>query len=288
MGLQEQIHTVLDHLSNNESDKLTIEDSWIEEAGEAFKEALRRQFTRQDEDFRLRMSNIGRPLCQLQMGKSGATTDRKPYNFIMRMLHGDAIECIMDVVLRIAGANITGGKSKVEFDLNGHKIKGEDDVEIDGKVYDIKSASPAAFERKWKYGIDALKKDDGFGYIGQLVGYSEGQGKPAGGWIVVCKSSGEVAVVDAELSKAELKRIKGDLAMKATAVNEDWSFERCFEPEDDFFNKKYTGSKKLPFSCNYCDYRPSCWPNAQYLPQPKSKAKEPRKHWYVQYEGKEL
>ena len=76
--------------------------------------------------------------------------------------------------------------------------------------------------------------------------------------------------------------------MKATAVNEDWSFERCFEPEDDFFNKKYTGSKKLPFSCNYCDYRPSCWPNAQYLPQPKSKAKEPRKHWYVQYEGKEL
>ena len=101
MSLQDQIHEVLDRLSNNESQDLDIEDSWIEEAGEAFKDALRRQFTRREDDFRLRMSNIGRPLCQLQMAKQGAKQERKDYNFIMRMLHGDAIECIMDVVLKI-------------------------------------------------------------------------------------------------------------------------------------------------------------------------------------------
>jgi len=288
MGLQAKIHKVLDHLSNNESDKLTIKDEWIEDAGEAFKAALRRQFTRQDEEFRLRMSNIGRPLCQLQKGKEGAATDRKDYNFIMRMLHGDAIECIMDVVLRIAKANITGGKSKVVFDLDGYLIKGEDDIEIDGKVYDIKSASPFAFEHKWKKGLTALKEDDDFGYVGQLIGYAEGQGKKTGGWIVVCKSSGQVLVMDADFSQKEKDSIKADMAVKAKAINEAWSFQRCFEPEDDFFNKKFTGSKKLPMSCNFCDFRSSCWPKAQYLPQPKSKAKEPKKNWYVMYEGKEL
>lgn len=288
MSLQDQIHEVLDRLSNNEGDKLDIDDSWIEEAGEAFKAALRRQLTRQDEDFRLRMSNIGRPLCQLQMAKSGATAERKPYNHIVRMMHGDAIECIMDVILRIAKANITGGKSKVEFDLGGHTIKGEDDVEIDNKVYDIKSASPFAFEHKWKKGLTALKENDDFGYVGQLIGYSDGQNLNTGGWIVVCKSSGQVLVMDAAFSDEEKQSIKAEMEMKANAINEDWAFKRCFEPEDDFFNKKFTGSKKLPMSCTFCDYKQACWPNAKLLPQPMSKAKEPKQNWYVVYQGKEL
>ena len=288
MSLQDQIHEVLDHLSNNEGNKLDIEDSWIEEAGEAFKAALRRQLTRQEEDFRLRMSNIGRPLCQLQMAKQGAVQERKPYNHIVRMMHGDAIECIMDVILRIAKANITGGKSKVEFDLGGHTIKGEDDVEIDNKVYDIKSASPFAFEHKWKKGLTALKENDDFGYVGQLIGYSDGQGLKTGGWIVVCKSSGQVLVMDAAFSDEEKQAIKSEMEMKVNAINQDWAFKRCFEPEDDFFNKKFTGSKKLPMSCNFCDFKKSCWPNAKLLPQPMSKAKEPKQNWYVTYQGKDL
>jgi len=289
MSLQADIHKVLDQLSNNEGDTLDIDDSWIEDAGEAFKDALRRQFAkREDEDFRLRMSNIGKPLCQLQMAKSGAKKERKDYNFIMRMLHGDAVECIMDVILKIAKANITGSKDKVVLELEGTTVKGEDDVEIDNKVYDIKTCSPFAFERKWKMGLPALKANDDFGYVGQLVGYSEAKSKKAGGWIVVCKSTGQVLVMDADFSKDEKDTVLQEMQMKATALKEDWSFDRCFEPVDDFFNKKYTGSKKLPTSCNWCDFKKSCWPKAQLLPQPNSWAKQPKKNWYVQYKGMEL
>jgi len=286
--LQQDIHSVLDKLSNNESGQLTIDDSWIEEAGEGLKDALRRQFSRREEDFRLRMSNVGRQLCQLQKAKEGAEQERKDYNFVMRMLHGDAVEVIMDVILKIAKANITGGKSKVELDLNGTIVKGEDDVEIDNKVYDIKTASPFAFEHKWSKGIDALKASDDFGYIGQLVGYSEAQGMEAGGWIVVCKSTGKVIVMEADFTPEDKERVLSEMTMKANALKEDWVFERGFEPVDDFFNRKFTGSKKLSMSCNFCDYKKSCWPTAQLLPQPRSKAKEPRKNWYVQYEGVEF
>ena len=87
--LQVAIRHALEKLSNDEGDDLVIDDAWIEEAGEQFKATLRRQFRREKEDFRLRMSNIGRPLCQLQMAKSGAVPTRKPYNFIVRMIHGE-------------------------------------------------------------------------------------------------------------------------------------------------------------------------------------------------------
>jgi hypothetical protein len=222
------------------------------------------------------------------MAKSGAKKERKDYNFIMRMLHGDAVECIMDVILKIAKANITGSKDKVALELEGTTVKGEDDVEIDNKVYDIKTCSPFAFERKWKMGLPALKANDDFGYVGQLVGYSEAKSKKAGGWIVVCKSTGQVLVMDADFSKDEKDTVLQEMQMKATALKEDWSFDRCFEPVDDFFNKKYTGSKKLPMSCSWCDFKQSCWPKAQLLPQPNSWAKQPKKNWYVQYKGTEL
>ena len=57
--LQSKLDATNDKLSNDEFDGLTIEDAWIEEAGEEFKAALRKQLTPQDRDFRLRMSNIG-------------------------------------------------------------------------------------------------------------------------------------------------------------------------------------------------------------------------------------
>ena len=45
-----------------------VSDQLIEEFGEACKDAFRKQFTEEREtEFRYRMSNVGRPLCQLQM-----------------------------------------------------------------------------------------------------------------------------------------------------------------------------------------------------------------------------
>ena len=288
MKLQAKIHAVMEKLSNNEGDTLEIDDAWIEKAGEDLKASLRRQFTRRDDEFRLRASNMGKSLCQLQMANNGAVPERKDYNFIMRMLHGDAIEVIMDLLLKIAQANITGGKSKIALDLGDTIIKGEDDIHIDNKVYDIKSSAPYSFDLKWKKGLDALKSDDPFGYIGQLVGYSVAQDLDTGGWIVVCKSTGQVVVVDADFSDAEKSKVIADIKMKATALKDGWAFERCFEPVDDFFNRKFTNSKKLGMNCSFCDFKQTCWPKAQLLPQPRSKAKEPKMNWYVQYEGVEL
>ena len=118
-----------------------------------------------------------------------------------------------------------------------------------------------------------LQEDDAFGYIGQLIGYSEGLKKKPGGWIVVNKNNGEVLCMEAKVNKSQKQAVLDQMKMKADALDDGWKFRRCFRPEDDFFNRKYTNSKKLPMSCVFCDFRSSCWPNAKLLPQPKSKAK---------------
>jgi hypothetical protein len=280
--LSAELQIVMERLSNSEP--VEVPENIIEEAVEDFRNALVKQLSRDpDEAFRLRMSNIGRAPCQLQMEKSGAERSRKPANHILRMMIGDAVEVYLTAMLKLANANITGGKDIVEFGIADTVIKGESDIDIDGAVWDIKSSSSWAFKNKWKVGYDALRKSDDFGYIGQLFGYSEGQKKPMGGWIVADKSSGEVVFVEATPSDEEKKEIRKSLESTIRKVESNAPFERCFSEEPEYFYRKPTGSKRLPMACSFCDYRAQCWPDATYQPQTGSQAKEPKYYWYTKY-----
>ena len=281
--LEPEIHLILDRLSNDEHDKVHVEESWIDEAGEAFKDALRRQLTDQGKnDFRLRMSNVGRPLCQLQMAAAGETPSRKPYNFKLQMLIGDAVESVTDVLLKIAGANITGSKDKVQLEVAGTVIRGEDDIEIDHRVFDIKTCSQWAFDNKWSQGYEHLRDNDDFGYVGQLIGYAKAKGKKPGGWIVICKSTGRIRVVLCDVSQSEQDAVSAKIEANVAAITTNAEFKRCFEPVEDKWRGKPTGDKRLCKTCEFCSYLGACWPEAEFRPHPRSEAKNPPHYWYVE------
>ena len=279
--LEAQLHMILDKLSNEEFDGLTIDDAWIEEAGEEFKAALRKQLTPYNNEFRLRMSNIGKPLCQLQHAAMGSEKKRKPYSFKIQMMIGDAVECITNVMLKIAGANITGAKNQVEMAVGPVTVKGEDDIEIDHNIYDVKSCSPWAFDNKWSKGYSGLKEDDAFGYVGQLTGYAQAQGKELGGWIVVNKSDGRIVVVDADVSEEEKSMNLFNMKFNAEQIEKKAPLKRQYEPIVDTFRAKPTGLKRLPKSCEFCDYTQACYPKAKYMAHPKSEAKNPPMYWFI-------
>jgi hypothetical protein len=243
--LDAQLKLCLDRLSNGEP--VDIKDEWIEDAGEMFKDCLRKQLApREKEDFRIRMSNIGKPTCQLQKEKENAPKSRNEYN--------------------------------------NYIVKGQDDVQIDGAVYDTKSCSPFAFNNKWRAGMSGLKKEDPFGYLKQMVGYSDAQGKPAGGWIVVNKSTGEVAVVGADFTNEDLDKQRKQMADVIDLILSDKPFKKCFKEEiETTRGQKPTGSKKVPITCTFCPYMKECWPTAQYLPATTSKAVNPKRYWYTEY-----
>ena len=280
--IEAQLVSALERMSNG--DPPAYQEEWIEEAGEQFKASIRKQLDRQKKDFRLRMSNIGKPLCQIQMEKSDAEPIRRPYNHIFRMMIGDAVEVLTRLYLKVAGCNVTSHGDKVTLDVGDITIKGESDIDIDGRVYDIKSASPWAFRNKFSRGYQALADDDGFGYVGQLYGYADAEGKPAGGWIVADKSSGEIVVVEAEASDKDVAGIRAERKETVKATLGNRPFERCFEAETETYYGKPTGALRLPKVCaDFCDYRASCWPEAELRPQPKSRAAHPPQYWYAEY-----
>ncbi len=79
----------------------------VQEFGEACKNALLKQFEEERRDkFELRMSNVGRPLCQLQMEAKGIKGEGQPYNVRMRNTFGDLIEALALFIMKSAGVDI--------------------------------------------------------------------------------------------------------------------------------------------------------------------------------------
>ena len=264
-----------------------LDSKLVQEFGEACKSALLKQFEDERRDkFEPRMSNIGRPLCQLQMEAKGIKGEGQPYNVKMRNTFGDIIEALAILVMKSAGVDIKNEQKKVIYKFNGDKIEGRQDVEIDGKVWDIKSASPYSFEKKFGEagGFEEVIREDSFGYASQGFLYGESQQKDFGGWIAINKSTGEWTVCETppavdEHKKKALKSAEDNF----TALKEGKPFKRCYDDVAETFRSKPTGNRVLGFVCSYCPYKLPCWgrDKLQLLPQQQSKGKNPKWVWYT-------
>jgi hypothetical protein len=242
-------------------------------------DALRRQFGsgKSRGDFRIRMSNVGRPTCQLWYEKNKPEVALPmPTNFMMNMMIGDIVEAVFKGLLKEAGVKYNDSE-KVTLNLGTTSINGSYDIVIDDAVDDIKSASDWSYRNKFE-SYDTLAAGDGFGYIGQLAGYAKASGKRAGGWWVVNKANGHFKYVPASGldMDAELAKIEG--TVKTVEENK---FERCFEPVPETFRGKSTGNKVLNNGCKFCSYRFDCWTDLTERPAVMSQAKNPPTVSYI-------
>ena len=260
--------------------KRGMSDATIARIVRDVEEAVRKQFNQDERKFTLRMSNIGRPLCQLWFDKNDpkAGVDM-PTNFLMNMMLGDIVEAIFKGVLTEAGVDFSDG-FKSTLTAGRHKIDGTHDLIMDRKVDDIKSASPWSFKNKFK-DYATLKDHDSFGYIGQLAGYAKALGVDPGGWWVINKANGEFKYISAWDMKVEVDDIIDSVAKKADSLESN-QFKRCFEPVEETFRKKPTGNKVLAEECGWCKYRYKCWPSVQELPSLASQAKNPPMVAYIE------
>ena len=256
------IHQYLDNATKG---KPTMSEETIEQVAQDIKDALKRQFgggNKRDE-FRLRMSNIGRPTCQLWWEKNHPEKAiPKPTTFVMNMLIGDIVEAAFKGILKAAGVAYEDKDNTVSLELDNTTVNGSYDLVIDGALDDVKSASKWSYDNKFK-SYETLAEGDSFGYIGQLAGYIKASGKKTGGWWVVNKANGEIKYVSA--SGLDLDREIGKLNNTAKIVESN-VFKRCFDPEPETYRGKESGNKKLPEGCKFCDYRYSCWETLKDLP----------------------
>lgn len=267
----------------------SLSPSVLEEFASDCRKALEKQFNR-DPEWRIRMSGLGRPLCQQVHGRDGLDEEME-YNSILRFLIGDLVECAVMAILKGAGINIVEAQSKCELNIASEQVQGTLDLvmkdEVDGaKVWDVKSASPYSFKQKFGKGYEALKDDDPFGYVMQGHLYAESKGMDFGGWIVVDKSSGEISFVQAPADQQEDRAeylTKAHMTVEALMSNFKHK-KPPMEPEDEHYtlqgNKIYTGNKLLNKQCTFCGYRKHCWPKAVQNEKVTSRAKSKPLVWY--------
>ena len=160
----------------------TLSDETIKQVADDVTDAMQRQFggNGRSGEFTLRMSNVGRPTCQLWYEKNKPEVAVPlPTTFVMNMMLGDIVEAVFKGLLKEAGVKYEDAE-KVTLELDGASVNGTYDVVIDGAVDDVKSASNWSYTNKFE-SYDTLKESDGFGYVAQLAGYAKASGKRAGG-----------------------------------------------------------------------------------------------------------
>ena len=251
----------------------TVDEAVIEQVGKDVADAVRKQFSSGSRDeFKLRMSNLGRPKCQLWYEKNDPE-DKTPFppHFLVNMMLGDIVEAVFKGLLRAAAVEFTDNEKVVLTLSDGTEINGEYDMVLDGKVDDVKSASPWSYQHKFS-DFETLSKGDTFGYVSQLVGYAVAAGKEVGGWWVINKANGEFKYVDANAVDVPAQIQKIEETVKY--IHEDKPFERCFEAIPETYRKKASGNLKLDTTCGFCAYKHKCWPGLQTLPSRVSTAKE--------------
>ena len=270
------LHQYLDDATNGKS---SMSAKTIAGIKKDIGEALKRQFGSRTKrrKFQLRMSNVGRPSCQLWFEKNmPEKSDPLPTTFVMNMMIGDIVEAVFKGLMKEAKIKFEDS-DKVYLNVADEKVSGTYDLVLDDAVDDIKSASDWSYRNKFE-SFDTLSADDAFGYVGQLAGYAKALGKKAGGWWVVNKANGSFKYVPAENIDVdnEVKKLEENVKVVKSNV-----FKRCYESEEETFRGKPTGNRVLGKTCSFCRYKHSCWENLQELPSLLSKAKEPKIVSYV-------
>ena len=234
----------------------TVSPETLETFKKDCQESIVKQLTSDRGKYRIRMSGLGRPLCQQVLDKHGIKEDMS-YNTLFRFMFGDLTESILMAIMQEAGVEIVDYQKHVELEIAGEKIKGTLDVILrdelgQDKVWDIKSASDWAFNYKFTGlgGYDKLKEDDKEHYL-----------KDAADRIKF-------------LNKTDVKPFKPYKPVAETYKNKGEVIS--------------TGNKLLPRECNLCGYRHHCWPNAILHNRVTSRAKSPPQVWYSTLKKKEL
>ena len=264
-------------LQQNLDGEVSMSEDTISTIAEDVREAMRKQFAsdrdrRNSGKFRVRPSNLGRPLCQLQMEKSETKAADPSYKFLLRMAVGDIVEAVVKGVIKEDGIDGYVSSEKVEVDIGDTHITGETDLSFNGVPDDIKSTSDYAFRNKF-VSWQNLKADDPFGYVAQLHLYAKAKGTKPGGIWAFNVAKGDLNRIECTDSLEDRDRVLKEVEEKIKVLDTNAPFKRCFDDEEEVFSRVPTGNRKLGMTCSWCKYRFTCWPGLQERESIPSKAK---------------
>ncbi len=244
-SIETLVEDIYDLYRNGKKD---LDHEALSKMGDNMAKAVARSIEQAGEipEVRLRMSAIGKPECQFWYDYHGAPREQLQPHTLIKFVFGHLIEELVLYLAHEAGHEVSDQQKQVMLD----GVPGSMDAKIDGVLTDVKSASKYSFA---KFQAGDLG-DDSFGYIDQISGYATAEGEDKAAFVAVGKELGNICVMPVN----ELSNVRERIAYLKEVVASDEPPARCYDAVPD----GKSGNMKLDVVCSYCDFKKTCWEDA--------------------------
>ena len=197
----------------------------------------------------LRLSMIGQPARKVWYSVRSTEQEELAGSDYIKFLYGDILEALLVFLSKVSGHKVSDQQKQVVLnDVVGHQ-----DAVVDNVLVDFKSASSFSFK---KFTEGMVFKDDPFGYVAQLSAYAQANNAKEAGWVVIDKTTGQIAYCP--VHQMEMINASQKIDYLRDAIKDSEPPSRCY---DDVPDGK-SGNMQLAVGCNYCPYKFDCWSDA--------------------------
>ena len=197
----------------------------------------------------LRLSMIGQPARKVWYSVRSTEQEELAGSDYIKFLYGDILEALLVFLSKVSGHKVSDQQKQVVLnDVVGHQ-----DAVVDNVLVDFKSASSFSFK---KFTEGMVFKDDPFGYVAQLSAYAQANNAREAGWVVIDKTTGQIAYCP--VHQMEMINASQKIDYLRNAIKDSEPPSRCY---DDVPDGK-SGNMQLATGCNYCAYKFDCWSDA--------------------------
>ena len=197
----------------------------------------------------LRLSMIGQPARKVWYSVRSTEQEELAGSDYIKFLYGDILEALLVFLSKVSGHKVSDQQKQVVLnDVVGHQ-----DAVVDNVLVDVKSASSFSFK---KFTEGMIFKDDPFGYVAQLSAYAQANNAKEAGWVVIDKTTGQIAYCP--VHQMEMINASQKIDYLRNAIKDSEPPSRCY---DDVPDGK-SGNMQLAVGCNYCPYKFDCWSDA--------------------------
>ena len=197
----------------------------------------------------LRLSMIGQPARKVWYSIRSTEQEELAGSDYIKFLYGDILEALLVFLSKVSGHKVSDQQKQVVLnDVVGHQ-----DAVVDNVLVDFKSASSFSFK---KFTEGMVFKDDPFGYVAQLSAYAQANNGKEAGWVVIDKTTGQIAYCP--VHQMEMINASQKIDYLRNAIKDSEPPSRCY---DDVPDGK-SGNMQLATGCNYCAYKFDCWSDA--------------------------
>ena len=197
----------------------------------------------------LRLSMIGQPARKVWYSVRSTEQEELAGSDYIKFLYGDILEALLVFLSKVSGHKVSDQQKQVVLnDVVGHQ-----DAVVDDVLVDFKSASSFSFK---KFTEGMIFKDDPFGYVAQLSAYAQANNAREAGWVVIDKTTGQIAYCP--VHQMEMINASQKIDYLRNAIKDSEPPSRCY---DDVPDGK-SGNMQLAVGCSYCPYKFDCWSDA--------------------------